>query len=146
MYFRNKKKSMHDVYLSDSIDVDKDGNSITLNDVIPDDVNILDCIDLRIKSDQLYRFLRESLTPREQKILIMRYGLYGTRPLTQREVAKELDISRSYVSGIAYGKMQRTRTRRYTCPGSGWLDMCKIRNNHKSDTGEIINRTRNDFC
>lgn len=100
MHFRNKKKSMHDVYLSDSIDVDKDGNSITLNDIIPDDVNILDSIDLNIKSAQMYRFIQESLTTREQRILTMRYGLYGTRPLTQREVAQKMNISRSYVSRI----------------------------------------------
>lgn len=98
MFFRNKKKTMHDVYLSDSIDVDKDGNSITLNDILPDEGNILDSIDLNIRSDQMYRFIRESLPEREQKIIIMRYGLYGTRPRTQKEIAKELNISRSYVS------------------------------------------------
>ncbi len=98
MFFRNKKKTMHDVYLSDSIDVDKDGNSITLNDILPDEGNILDSIDLNIRSDQMYRFIRESLPEREQKIIIMRYGLYGTRPRTQKEIAKELKISRSYVS------------------------------------------------
>lgn len=98
MYFRSKKKSAHDVYLSDSIDVDKDGNSITLNDIIPDDVNILDAIDLHFQSEQLYRYIQSRLSPREQNILKLRYGLYGTKPLTQREVAQKLNISRSYVS------------------------------------------------
>ena len=98
MYFRSKKKSAHDVYLSDSIDVDKDGNSITLNDIIPDDVNILDAIDLHFQSEQLYRYIQIRLSPREQTILKLRYGLYGTKPLTQREVAQKLNISRSYVS------------------------------------------------
>ena len=98
MYFRSKKKSAHDVYLSDFIDVDKDGNSITLNDIIPDDVNILDAIDLHFQSEQLYRYIQSRLSPREQNILKLRYGLYGTKPLTQREVAQKLNISRSYVS------------------------------------------------
>ena len=87
MHFRNKKKSAQDVYISDPIDTDKDGNSLTLQDIMAEDDNIVDCIDLRIKSEQ-------------RQIIIMRYGLGGTRSLTQREVAKKLDISRSYVSRI----------------------------------------------
>ena len=100
MHFRNKKKSAQDVYISDPIDTDKDGNSLTLQDIMAEDDNIVDCIDLRIKSEQLYRFIEGALDERERQIIIMRYGLGGTRSLTQREVAKKLDISRSYVSRI----------------------------------------------
>lgn len=100
MHFRSKKKTAHDLYLSDTIDVDKDGNSITWGDVIPDQVNILDDVDLHLQTEQMYQLLRHCLSPREQTILTLRYGLYGTRPLTQREVAKQLNISRSYVSRI----------------------------------------------
>lgn len=100
MHFRNKKKTMHDVSISDPIDTDKDGNSITLMDVMQDEENILDSIDLNIKSHKLYDYLQKNLDDRERRILTLRYGLYGTIPLTQREVAKKLDISRSYVSRI----------------------------------------------
>ncbi|MBC8583996.1 RNA polymerase sporulation sigma factor SigK [Youxingia wuxianensis] len=100
MHFRNKKKSAQDVYISDPIDTDKDGNSLTLIDIMADEENIIDCIDLHIKSEKLYDFIRENLDSREQQIIFMRYGLHGMKPLTQREVAKKLDISRSYVSRI----------------------------------------------
>lgn len=100
MHFRNKKKSAQDVYISDPIDTDKDGNSLTLMDVMSEEDNIVDCIDLHIKSEQLYQFIGTALDERERQIIVMRYGLGGNRPLTQREVAKKLEISRSYVSRI----------------------------------------------
>ena len=100
MHFRNKKKSAQDVYISDPIDTDKDGNSLTLMDVMSEEDNIVDCIDLHIQSEQLYQFIGTALDERERQIIVMRYGLGGNRPLTQREVAKKLDISRSYVSRI----------------------------------------------
>ncbi len=65
-----------------------------------DEDNIFDSIDLRLKSEQMYSLIETHLTEREQKILAMRYGLYCTKPLTQREVAAHLKISRSYVSRI----------------------------------------------
>jgi RNA polymerase sporulation-specific sigma factor len=65
-----------------------------------DDENIFDHIDLRLKSEQMYKFIDKHLTGREKDILVMRYGLFCQKPLTQREVAKKLDISRSYVSRI----------------------------------------------
>ena len=100
MHFRNLRKSSQDVFISDPIDVDKEGNSLTLQDVMSDDDNIFDRIDLRLKSEKMYKYIEKHLTPRERKILIMRYGLFCTKPLTQREVADALDISRSYVSRI----------------------------------------------
>ena len=100
MYFRNKRKYAGDVFISEPIDTDKDGNALTLSDVMTSDENIYDSIDLSIRSEQLYRYMQEVLTERERNILIMRYGLKGRRPMTQREVAKVLGISRSYISRI----------------------------------------------
>ena len=74
---------------------------------MPDDTNILDSIDLNIQSHKMYQFIQNNLDEREKKILTMRYGLYGTRPLTQREVAKKLDISRSYVSRIEKSALEK---------------------------------------
>ena len=100
MHFRNRKKSSSDVYINDPIDTDKDGNSLTLMDIMAEDDNIIDNIDLRLKSEQLYQFIAEHLSPRERQIITMRYGLMATRAMTQREVAAKLGISRSYVSRI----------------------------------------------
>lgn len=104
MYFRNLRKSAQDIFISDPIDTDKEGNSLTLQDIMSDDDNIFDCIDLRLKSEQMYKLIEKHLSEREQNIIIMRYGLYCTKPLTQREVAAVLNISRSYVSRRAYCK------------------------------------------
>ena len=100
MHFRNKKKSAQDVYISDPIDTDKEGNTLTLMDIMAEDDNVVERIDLHIKSERLHSFIHSALEPREQQIIILRYGLNGSAPLTQREVAKILDISRSYVSRI----------------------------------------------
>lgn len=109
MHFRQKRKSMQDISISDPIDIDKDGNSITLMDIVQDDENILDSIDLSIQSQKLYYFIEQNLEPREQKILTYRYGLYNVRPLPQREVAKKLDISRSYVSRIEKKALEKLK-------------------------------------
>ena len=109
MYFRQKKKSMQDVSISDPIDVDKDGNSITLMDIVQGDENILDSIDLSIQSQKLYHFIEHNLEPREQKILAYRYGLYNLRPMPQREVAEKLNISRSYVSRIEKKALEKLK-------------------------------------
>ncbi len=109
MHFRQKRKSMQDVSISDPIDIDKDGNSITLMDIVQDDENILEQIDLSIQSKKLYHFIENQLEPREQKILAYRYGLYNMRPLPQREVAKKMDISRSYVSRIEKKALEKLK-------------------------------------
>ncbi len=100
MHFRCRKKSASDVYINDPIDTDKDGNALTLMDIMADEDNVLDKIDLQLKSEQLHRYINTLLDPRERQILTLRYGLGGIRPLTQREVAAKLGISRSYVSRI----------------------------------------------
>lgn len=86
--------------MEEPLETDRDGNQLTLIDIISDNDSLLDRIDLNIKSEQLYRFLGECLDERELTIITRRYGLFGHRPMTQREVAVKLDISRSYVSRI----------------------------------------------
>lgn len=100
MYFRASKKTSHEVFMSEPIESDSDGDALTLMDVICSDQNLLDDIDYKIKCEQLYKFLAELGKGREYDILVMRYGLNGERPLTQREIAKKMKISRSYVSRI----------------------------------------------
>ncbi|MEG2429391.1 MAG: RNA polymerase sporulation sigma factor SigK [Oscillospiraceae bacterium] len=100
MYFRNIKKTAGDISLSDPIDSDSEGNSISLMDIFADEDTLIDDIDLKLKSEKLYKVIKEKLSPRETDIVRLRYGLYGCRPLTQREIAKKLNISRSYVSRI----------------------------------------------
>lgn len=100
MYFRAQKKTSLDVFINDPIDTDKEGNALTLLDVIASDFSMVDDIDKRLKIRKLREFLKTALNDREQKIIILRYGLGGKPPLPQREVAKRLQISRSYVSRI----------------------------------------------
>ncbi len=102
MHFRSMKKISTEVHFEESIDTDKDGNQLTLMDIVTDSGCMIEKVDLIIKSEQLYKFIEECLDEREAKIIRLRYGLYGCRPLTQREVADKLNISRSYVSGDAY--------------------------------------------
>ena len=111
MYFRSIKKCSQDVSISDPIDTDKDGNTLTLIDVITDNRNLLEDLDLKFKLEKLQRFLKEELSERELKIIALRYGLGGHKELAQREVAKELDISRSYVSRIEKKALQKLKTR-----------------------------------
>lgn len=100
MHFRNCKKSSLDVSLNEAIDTDKDGNPLTLMDIMSVDEDILDSIDIKINLEKLYGYIEETLSKREKEIIMHRFGLYGTKPLTQREIANKLNISRSYVSRI----------------------------------------------
>ena len=100
MFFRSTKKSAQDISMNEPIDTDKDGNALTLMDVMATEDNILENLDCKIKSEQLKKYLCEVLSPRERNIIELRYGLTGVNPLTQREVAQKLGISRSYVSRI----------------------------------------------
>ncbi|WP_411676151.1 RNA polymerase sporulation sigma factor SigK [Caproicibacter sp.] len=102
MYFRSSKKSAQDISINEPIDTDKDGNTLTLIDIMATEDNIIDNLDYKMKSEQLKKYIDNVLTPRERTIIRLRYGLDGIEPLTQREVAQRLGISRSYVSGHAY--------------------------------------------
>lgn len=100
MYFRNKKKYAQDVSISDPIDCDKDGNSLSLMDIMADEHSVSEDIEDRLRDEKLYKCIAEVLSPREREIIYLRYGLKGRRAYTQREVAARLGISRSYVSRI----------------------------------------------
>ena len=111
MYFRAAKKTAQDVYISDPIDTDKDGNTLTLIDVITDNSDIVEDLDLKLKLKKLQEYLKDTLTPRELTIIRLRYGLDGKSELPQREVAKKLKISRSYVSRIEKKALEKLRAR-----------------------------------
>ena len=98
MYFRSQKKLQGEVSLSDSIDTDKEGNALQLMDVVGVDDTMLEDLHDRDTALQLRRLIDQCLTAREAKIIRLRYGLGGTIPLTQREIAALCGISRSYVS------------------------------------------------
>lgn len=110
MYFRNNKKSSNDISLDDSIDNDKDGNPLTLMDIIASDENIAETIDTKVDLEKIQIYIDQTLSNREKEIIINRYGLFNTKALTQREIANKLNISRSYVSRIekkALSKLKR---------------------------------------
>ena len=109
MYFRGQKKQQNEVSINDTIDVDKDGNPLTYLDVISVDEDIADKIDLKIHTTKLLRLVKERLDSRERQIITLRYGLEGYKPLTQREVAAYLKISRSYVSRIEKRALEKLR-------------------------------------
>ena len=111
MYFRNAKKSAQDISLNETIDTDKDGNPLTLLDIMSVDDNIIDNLDLKLNSKKLGQFIREELNEREQKIIVLRYGLDGKEAVTQKSVAKMLGISRSYVSRIETKALKQLRKR-----------------------------------
>ena len=109
MYFRSQKKMQNEVSINDTIDVDKDGNPLTYLDVISVDENIADNVDLKIHTTRLIELVKTKLDPREKEIVTLRYGLEGYKPLTQREVASYLKISRSYVSRIEKRALEKLR-------------------------------------
>lgn len=110
MFLRGKKKSSREVSLFEPIGQDKEGNEIHLVDVIEQNQpDIVENMELSGNIKRLFVLMDASLTERERKILIMRYGLYGNREVTQNEIGEALGISRSYVSRIekkALGKLR----------------------------------------
>lgn len=100
MHFRYSKKSSQDISLNETIDTDKDGNPLTLLDIMSVDDNIIDELDMKFNQGKLAQFINEELNEREKQIIILRYGLNGNKPMTQNSVAKKMNISRSYVSRI----------------------------------------------
>ena len=111
MFFRNIRKSSSDIPFSEPIDTDKDGNALTLIDTIADKQDIAEEIDLKIRLEQLEKIMPSTLDKREKEIITMRYGLGGTKELTQNEIAKKLKISRSYVSRIEKAALSKLRNK-----------------------------------
>ena len=101
MNIRSNKKNKMQVSLQDPIGVDKEGNAISLIDILGTDEDyVVDKFELKMKISKLYEKIEKVLTEREKEIIKLRYGLTPSGYKTQREIAQQLDISRSYVSRI----------------------------------------------
>jgi len=110
MYLRSNKKRANDVSLDDSIGTDKEGNNMTYADILPAEAtDIAESIWARIESGKLSGAMKRCLTPDEIKIMCLRYGIGGVSRITQREIAKEMGISRSYVSRIEKRCLKKLR-------------------------------------
>lgn len=100
MYFRSKKKDGNVISVNEPIETDSEGNPLTLIDLIYTDDTISDDIHLKNSIKRLYELIGQMTDEREKEIIIKRYGLYNQKELTQREIAAQMGISRSYVSRI----------------------------------------------
>ena len=109
MHFRARKKYSSEVSLSDTIEMDKDRNPLTYMDIISVEDTIAEELDLKIMSEKAKKIILNNLEPREREIIVYRYGLEGGKPLTQRELADKLKISRSYVSRIEKSALDKIR-------------------------------------
>ncbi len=121
MSIRSSKKNRAEVSLSVPIGTDRDGNEISFNDILGTDPDaVLDDISLKIQVSKLIAAIDASLTPREKTVILSRYGVLGCEPKTQREVAADLGISRSYVSRIEKKALLKLREElkyeRTACP------------------------------
>ncbi len=116
MYFRKIKHQLTEVSISEPIDSDSEGNALTLADICSSDTNLEEDVLLKINSEKLYRFIEEELDEREREIISRRYGIPDKngrvcKPLTQREIAKSMNISRSYISRIEKRALEKLRAR-----------------------------------
>ncbi|MDO4301079.1 MAG: sigma-70 family RNA polymerase sigma factor [Clostridia bacterium] len=101
MHLRQNKKRQNDVSLQDSVGIDKEGNEVTLEEKLADEgKSVEEITTLKLRIEKLYKVMKERLTEREFEIVTLRYGLNGKKEKTQREIAKAMGISRSYVSRI----------------------------------------------
>lgn len=111
MHFRSRKKTGVEVSLSETIDIDKDGNPLTYIDVISVEDTIAEDLDLKISGEMAAKIINTYLNEREKEIIVLRYGLGNGGPMTQRELACKLGISRSYVSRLEKAALQKIRYR-----------------------------------
>lgn len=110
MHFRAQKKLASEVSLNDTIDVDRDGNPLTYMDVVCTEES-MDCeVARKLTGTKALSLVNTVLDPRSRKIIILRYGLGGRKPLTQRQVAELMDISRSYVSRIEKSALTKLKS------------------------------------
>lgn len=110
MYFRGKKKTSREVSLYEPIGTDKEGNQINLMDVVEStDRDVFEVIELKGNTRKVYELIPKVLNEREREIIEWRYGLYNQKPVTQREIADKLGISRSYVSRIEKRALEKLK-------------------------------------
>ncbi len=116
MHFRKIKRQQTEVYINEPLETDSEGNTLTIADILSSGINIEEETELRINSQKLYRYIAEELDEREREIICKRYGIrngsgYVCEAKTQREIAKELKISRSYISRIEKKALEKLRKR-----------------------------------
>lgn len=110
MYFRAKRKVRGEVSLYEPIGMDKEGNQIQLVDVLENEgADVAECVEVNQQIQMIKSNIRDTLTPREFLIISKRYGLFGEKEMTQREVAKTIGISRSYVSRIEKRALEKLK-------------------------------------
>lgn len=110
MYFRSKKKCSREVSLYEPIGTDKEGNQIQLMDIVEvDEKDVVEQLELKRQIGRLYELIPDVLDEREKEILKLRYGLRDQKPVTQREIAQKLHISRSYVSRIEKRALEKLK-------------------------------------
>lgn len=107
MHFRSQKKLSSEVSINETIDVDRDGNPLTYIDVLSCEENMSAEVERKMAADRAMHYVSTILDARERQIIVMRYGLGRTQPMTQREIAQKLNISRSYVSRIEKGAIEK---------------------------------------
>ena len=107
MYFRAQKKLSNEVSINETIDMDRDGNPLTYEDIICTEDTIAEDIDRKIHTKKAIRLIKDILNKRERTIMVLRYGLDNKPAMTQRDVAKLLGISRSYVSRIEKSALEK---------------------------------------
>ncbi|MBQ2865047.1 MAG: RNA polymerase sporulation sigma factor SigK [Clostridia bacterium] len=109
MYFRSLKKQAGEISLSEPIDTDKDGNTLSLIDIISCEDTMLEDIADAERRSRLLKLTVQALDKREKDIIIMRYGLFGSNVHTQQAVAEHFGISRSYVSRIEKKALEKLK-------------------------------------
>lgn len=109
MHFRSQKKLAAEVSLNDTIDVDRDGNPLTYMDVVCTEESLESEVARRLTGAKALRLVNTVLDARSRRIILLRYGLGGKRPLTQKQVAERLGISRSYVSRIEKSALMKLK-------------------------------------
>ena len=109
MFFRGNKKRINEVSINDQIDIDKDGNPLTYLDIISHTESIESDLDMKVHVEKIRGLVDSVLLPREKEIIVLRYGLKGYQPRTQKDVAKYLGISRSYVSRIEKKALEKMK-------------------------------------
>ncbi len=109
MYFRSQKKYALDMSLSDAVEIDKDGNPLTIMDLMRVEDDIVDQIHLKSRVMQALAAVEKRLEKREKEVISLRYGLGGGAGITQRQVAEKMGISRSYVSRIEKAALLKLR-------------------------------------
>ncbi len=109
MHFRAQKKFANDISMQETIETDREGNPLTYMDILAEEDTIAEDLDIRVRSEKVKGLINTVLDKRERQILVLRYGLTGAAPLPQRACAEMLGISRSYVSRIEAGAIQKLR-------------------------------------